>query len=132
MARKAIVSAAIVRLMESGQRHAWTLEDLHAGLAHLRLGTDFSSVFRAAEKLASSGILRKLLLDDGCARFELVGAHHDHLHCTRCHEIVPVPCVIDRGVFLALERDAGVTILDHHLILNGICRNCRSAGGSGM
>ena len=26
----------------------------------------------------------------------------------------------------ALERDAGIAILDHHLVLTGICRECRT------
>jgi len=127
MARKSVISAAIVRLMEFGERHAWTLEDLHAGLAARDIGTDFSSVFRAVDKLAAAGIVRKFLIDDGRARFELVGSHHDHFHCSRCDELVPVPCVIERKDFLAIEHETGVVILNHHLILSGICRACRSA-----
>src|SRR5487761_788405 len=99
MARKSHVSAAIMELMGAGVRHAWTLEELHAALALYGRATDFSSVFRAAEKLAAEGIARKLLLEDGRTRFELVSAHHDHLYCTRCHALVPVPCVIEREDF---------------------------------
>src|SRR5712691_11553995 len=90
-------------------------------------GSDFSSVFRAAEKLAAGGVARKLLLDDGRTRFELVGSHHDHLYCTRCHALVPVPCVITHDDFARIERVTGGTILDHHQILSGLCRNCRTA-----
>lgn len=128
MSRKARVSAAMVSLMGGGGRHAWTLEELHAELARQGQATDFSSVFRAAEKLAAGGVARKLLLDDGRARFELAEAHHDHLYCTNCRELVPVPCLIGRDDFAALERDTGVAVLDHHLILSGLCRACRSAG----
>lgn len=131
MPRKAQISAALVGLMIGGERHAWTLEELHAGLARQGRLTDFSSVFRAAEKLASAGTLRKLLLDDGRARFELVGAHHDHLYCTCCHALVPVACVITREDFAALERATGAAILDHHLVLSGLCRDCRTAGAAG-
>ena len=99
MSRKARISAAMVSLMGGGEQHAWTLEELHAGLARSGRVTDFSSVFRAAEKLAAEGVVRKLLLEDGRARFELVGAHHDHLYCLRCHQLVPVPCLIDRDDF---------------------------------
>ena len=91
---------------------------------------DFSSVFRAAEKLAAGGIVRKLLLDDGRARFELSSAHHDHLYCTRCRQLVPVPCLIEAGDFAALERETGIAVLDHHLILNGLCRECRVGGAA--
>jgi Fe2+ or Zn2+ uptake regulation protein len=128
MARKARVSAAMVALMTGGERHAWTLEELHSALAQQGHATDFSSVFRAAEKLAADGRARKVALDDGRTRFELVGAHHDHLYCTRCHELVPVPCLIEHERFVAVERATGAAILDHHVVLHGVCRDCRGAG----
>lgn len=131
MARKARISAALLGLMQTGERHAWTLEELQAGLAGRGRNTDFSSIFRAAEKLAAGGSARKILLDDGRARFELVGAHHDHLYCTRCHELVPVPCLIERNNFAALEAATGAAIHDHQIILNGLCRDCRIALDTG-
>jgi Fur family ferric uptake transcriptional regulator len=126
MARKPVVSTALLALMNERHHHAWTLEDLHRALSEREVAADFSSIFRAAEKLAADGALRKLTLDDGRARFELSEAHHDHLHCTRCGELVPVPCVFGPGNFAALEREAGIAILDHHLVLSGICRDCRA------
>ena len=130
MARKARVSAAMVALMGDGERHAWTLEELHLALERRGRMTDFSSVFRAAEKLAVDGLARKVLLDDGRTRFELVGAHHDHLYCTRCHELVPVPCIIEHDRFAAVERATGAAILDHHVVLRGLCRGCRESGSN--
>jgi Fe2+ or Zn2+ uptake regulation protein len=114
--------------MGGSERHAWTLEELHAAVVEHGHPADFSSVFRAAEKLAAGGIIRRLLLDDGRARFELRSAHHDHLYCMRCRQLVPVPCLIESGDFAALERETGIAVLDHHLILNGLCRECRVGG----
>jgi Fur family ferric uptake transcriptional regulator len=127
MARKPVISAALSTLLHERRRHAWTLEELHAGLAEDGVDADFSSVFRAAEKLVTAGELRKLTLDDGRARFELVDAHHDHFHCTQCGALTPVPCLLGAGDFAALEREAGFAIHDHHLVLSGICRDCRAA-----
>jgi Fur family ferric uptake transcriptional regulator len=126
MARPAVVSTALLTLMRERHHHAWTLEDLHASLAERDIAADFSSVFRAAEKLVAAGDIRKLTLEDGRARFELHDAHHDHLHCTRCGELVPLPCLFGPGHIAALEREAGVAILDHHIVLSGICRECRA------
>jgi Fur family transcriptional regulator, ferric uptake regulator len=127
MGRRARVPFALLALMKARERHAWTLEDLHSGLAGINFPADFSSVFRAAEKLAAEGQIRKLVLDDGRARFELADAHHDHLLCSRCGTLVPVPCLIDDATFAALERDTGVVIREHHLVLSGLCRNCHVA-----
>lgn len=127
MARPAAVSTALLALMRGRRRHAWTLEDLQAGLAQHALAANFSSVFRAAEKLADAGDIRKLVLEDGRARFELCDAHHDHLHCTRCGELVPVPCLLQPDNVAALERASGIAVADHHLVLNGVCRDCRGS-----
>jgi Fur family ferric uptake transcriptional regulator len=127
MARKSRISAAILSLMAKGDHHAWTLEELQAGLGAHNVGADFSSVFRAAAKLALEGNLRKFMLEDGRGRFEVAAAHHDHLLCAHCHELVPIPCVIAEEGFAALERETGAAITDHHVVLNGICRNCRAA-----
>jgi len=124
MARKSIISTALSSLLNARQRHAWTLEELHADLAGSGVAADFSSVFRAVEKLIAAGAVRKVTLDDGRARFELVDTHHDHLHCTRCGQLVPVPCLIGPGEIAALEREAGIAILDHHVVLSGLCREC--------
>ena len=131
MSRKPRVSAAMVSLMGGGERHAWTLDELHSALVERGHPTDFSSVFRAAEKLAAAGIVRKLLLDDGRARFELSSAHHDHLYCTRCRQLVPVRCLIETGDFAALERETGIAVIDHYLVLNGLCRGCREGTAPG-
>lgn len=130
MARKARISAAMTTLIARGERHAWTLEELHRALGRDGFSTNFSSVFRAAEKLAAAGELRKLVFEDGRVRFEPAGGHHDHLYCTRCHEIEPVPCLIERDHFAALERTTGAVIAEHHLVLSGLCRSCRPAVGA--
>ncbi|MGO9787512.1 MAG: Fur family transcriptional regulator [Stellaceae bacterium] len=126
MARKSRIPAALVGLMARGKHHAWTLEELQAGLARDGSAADFSSVFRAAEKLAAEGAVRKLMLEDGRARFEQAGAHHDHLHCTRCDELVPMPCVVRANTFAALEARTGAAIAEHNIVFSGVCRNCRT------
>jgi Fe2+ or Zn2+ uptake regulation protein len=126
MARKPVVSTAILALVGARERHAWTLDDLHAGLAGRDVAADFSTVFRAAEKLVADGALRKLVLDDGRARFELPGAHHDHLHCLSCDELIALPCVIARDAYATLEAKTGVAITAHQVVLSGLCPSCRT------
>jgi Fur family transcriptional regulator, peroxide stress response regulator len=126
MARKARISAAVLALMEAREHHAWTLEDLRSALAERGASADFSSIFRAAEKLVEEGTLCKVMLDDGRARFELVSAHHDHLHCTVCDQLVPVPCVIERAASAALAAETGMAISRHQIIFSGLCPNCRT------
>ena len=127
MARPAVIPTALLALMRELRHHAWSFEDLHAALAQRGVAADFSSVFRAAEKLVARGDIRKLMLEDGRARFELPDAHHDHLYCTRCGELVPIPCVFGPSDVAALERETEIAVLSHQIVLNGICRECRAA-----
>jgi len=60
-------------------------------------------------------------------RFELAGAHHDHLHCTNCDELIAVACVIDRQAYSAIETATGAAILDHHVVLSGLCPKCAAS-----
>jgi Fur family transcriptional regulator, ferric uptake regulator len=125
MARKPVISAAILGLMRGHARHAWTLEDFRAALVEDEVAADFSSIFRAVEKLVAEHVVRKLILDDGRTRFELSEAHHDHLRCTSCGELIAVPCFLKPADFAVLERDAGIVVSGHHLVLSGLCRECR-------
>ena len=127
MARKARIAAALIELMEAGGHHAWTLEHLRQGLARAGTATDFSSVFRAAEKLVAEGVLIKLIVDDGRGRYELKSAHHDHLHCVSCDEVIPVPCVVDQAASAIFAAETGSQVGEHSVILTGTCPSCRVA-----
>jgi Fur family transcriptional regulator, ferric uptake regulator len=127
MARKPLISPALLILMERQDRHSWTLEDLQVRLAAQGIAADFSTIYRAAEKLVADGAARKVLLDDGRAHFELAGAHHDHLHCTGCEELIAVPCIIDRDAYVAFETATGAAVLDHRVVLTGLCPKCAAA-----
>jgi Fur family ferric uptake transcriptional regulator len=126
MARKPRIAARLLELIAGGEHHAWTLEDLHRGLARAGVATDFSSVFRAVDKLVGDGILAKLVVDDGRGRFELRGAHHDHLHCLRCDELIPVPCVIDQAASATFAAESGSEVSEHSIVLTGTCPSCRA------
>ena len=124
MGRRPKISSLLLLLMAQQDGHAWTLDDLQAGLAGLGAKADFSTIYRAAEKLVAGGVARKVLIDDGRARFELAGAHHDHLHCTNCDDLIAVPCVVNRDAYAAIETAIGAAILDHRVVLTGLCPKC--------
>lgn len=126
MARPSRTLAAILAVMDRPDRHAWTLDELGAGLAAEGVGADFSTLFRAVERLVADGRLRKVRLDDAPARYEQSGAHHDHLRCTECNALVPVPCLARQIDFAALERATGFAIDSHDIVLDGICLACRT------
>ncbi|HEX7389285.1 MAG TPA: transcriptional repressor, partial [Acidiphilium sp.] len=118
--------AALLAVMDRPGHHTWTLDELGGELAAAGAAADFSTLFRAVERLVAEGRLRKLKLDESAARYERNGAHHDHLRCTLCNALVPVPCLAHQIDFAALERATGFTIAHHDIVLDGICPACRA------
>jgi Fur family transcriptional regulator, ferric uptake regulator len=86
-----------------------------------------ASVYRALDQLVELGLVTRVELGDGIARFEpshADGHHHHHLVCDDCGRVEPFS---DPRLETALEHIA--TRLDydmrgHEVILHGQCGDC--------
>jgi len=137
MGRRPRIPAALVELLGQEGPHAWSLEELHAGLLGHGVQADFSSVFRAAAKLEAEGVLRRVDLGDGRSRFEATGMpdgghearHHDHIRCDCCGLVTAVPCGLVHSAVRAIERSTGFAVSGHSLVLTGTCPSCAGQAG---
>lgn len=128
MPRPSPVRDAIAMLLERGDRHDWSIEDLLAELRDCGVGADFSTVFRAVARLEGDGAVRRVELGDGKARYEAAGDHHEHVRCERCGAVGEVPgCVVDEAL-PRVQQATGFTVTGHQLLFSGLCPEC-SAGG---
>jgi len=91
-----------------------------------------ASVYRALEGLDELGLVQRVDLGDGVARFEpahMDGDHHHHLVCDDCGKVEPFE---DPTLETAIERVArgrGYSVAAHDVVLRGACQECRHAGG---
>ena len=89
-----------------------------------------ASVYRALDQLVELGLVQRVELGDGIARFEPSrrdGDHHHHLVCDDCGKVEPFS---DPGLEQALERAArrlDYGMRAHEVVLHGHC-GCRPAG----
>jgi len=115
------------RLIEAGDRHAWSIEDLHQAV-RTRLGSaDYSSVFRAVNALARQGKVDRIELGDGLARFEVREDHHEHIRCERCGRIEEVPvCVLDHAA-TQVQGLTGFRVTSHRVVFGGLCQECATS-----
>jgi Fur family ferric uptake transcriptional regulator len=102
-------------------------QELHSQLRSAGSRVGIASVYRVLDLLAAQGLVSRIDLGDGIARFEPARPdrhHHHHLVCTECGKV---------GVFSdpALERalDDIATRLGyaeaHEVVLRGACEDCR-------
>jgi Fur family ferric uptake transcriptional regulator len=89
--------------------------------------TGRASVYRVLELLVEHGLVERLDVGDGQARFERShpgGEHHHHLVCDRCGRLVAFD---DPGLERAIGRLSerlGVRIDSHDVLLRGACQRC--------
>jgi Fur family ferric uptake transcriptional regulator len=86
-----------------------------------------ASIYRVLELLVEHGLVERLAVGDGQARFERLhpsGDHHHHLVCERCGSLVAFH---DQGLERAIDgisRRLGVKVESHDVLLRGACARC--------
>lgn len=102
--------------------------EIHDGVRTDGARVGIASVYRALEGLDRSGLVQRIDLGDGVARFEPAlagGEHHHHFVCDDCGKVEPFE---DSALEAALERIAGgrgYNVEAHDVTLRGGCGDCR-------
>jgi Fur family transcriptional regulator, ferric uptake regulator len=90
-----------------------------------------ASVYRALDGMDELGLVQRVDLGDGVARFEPAhddAHHHHHLVCDDCGKVEPFE---DPALESAIERVAGgrgYAVAAHEVVLRGACEDCRHHG----
>ncbi len=124
MPRPSPVTDEVRRLFRAGERHAWSIDELHQSARGALGSADYSSVFRAVALLEREGLLDRIDLGDGRTRYELRERHHEHIRCERCGRIEEVAsCVLDDAA-AQVGKLTGFTVTSHNVVFAGVCRDC--------
>ena len=127
MPRPSPVTDEVRRLLDTEERHAWSIDELFQATRSSLGSADYSSVFRALSVLEKQGVVDKIDLGDGRARFELREDHHEHIRCERCGRVEEVPgCVLDDAT-AQVHNLTGFKVTSHRVVFGGLCRNCATS-----
>ena len=89
-----------------------------------------ASVYRALDQLVELGLVQRVELGDGIARFEPShrdGDHHHHLVCDDCGKIEAFADDELENALHEVERRTGYHIAGHDVVLRGACADCAAA-----
>ena len=115
------------RLLDTEERHAWSIDELFQAARSSLGSADYSSVFRAVNVLERHGVVDKIDLGDGRARFELREDHHEHIRCERCGRVAEVPgCVLDDAT-TQVHSLTGFKVTSHQVVFGGVCHECAAS-----
>ena len=88
-----------------------------------------ASVYRALALLAGAGVLQRVPVAGGSARYELVhpgGAHHHHLVCDDCGATTPFEDAALERAIGGVSRRTAYAVQAHDVTLHGTCPDCQS------
>ena len=87
-----------------------------------------ASVYRALGLLSTLGVLQRVAVAGGSARYELVGPGGDHHHHLVCDDCGATTAFEDEGLERAigrLSRRSAYAVQAHDVTLHGTCPDCQ-------
>jgi len=104
-----------------------TLEEIYLAVRKKTRTVGQTTVYRTIRLLCNAGLAREVLLDDGTSRYEasVNREHHDHLLCQECGKLVEFVDEEIERLQKTIAGESGFELLGHHLLLLGICPECR-------
>ncbi len=86
-----------------------------------------ASIYRVVDELVTLGLLNRVEVGDGLARYEPQRhGHHHHLVCDGCGRLEPFEDEALERVIHRLGERVAFDVSDHDVTLHGTCDTCRS------
>ena len=124
MPRPSPVTDALRHVIAADERHLWSLDELHDRVRAMVGSANFSTILRAVTALESAGLIDRVDLGDGKARYEVHQEHHEHVRCSNCGKVAEVPGCVVEGAAAAVRASTGFVVRGHQLVFSGTCPEC--------
>lgn len=110
----------IARVLAEAEDHP-DVEELHRRAHDIDRGISISTVYRTVKLLEDSGIIARLDLKDGRARYERTpDEHHDHLVNLRTGQVIEFRSEEIERLQAEIARRLGYRLVDHRLELYAV------------
>jgi Fur family ferric uptake transcriptional regulator len=105
------------------------VEELHRELRNKGTKVSKASIYRALPLLIDCGLVREVDFNDGHWHYEHIygHAHHSHLRCMGCGEILEFQEPRLKLLEEHLAREYGYRIKGHQLQVHGYCAACQES-----
>lgn len=116
----------VLQIFEQSSTHHLSAEDVYKALVDLGEEVGLATVYRVLTQFEAAGLIQRHYFESGHSVFELCqGAHHDHLICVKCRQIIEfVDDVIEERQSM-IAKKAQFKMTDHALTIYGLCPECQ-------
>ena len=109
--------ASIITILSETDDHP-NVEELYEKVRALDDTISVATVYRTMSVLENLGLVRKLVLDDAPARYEMMPpTNHDHLVDVESGELVEIPGTDIADVMNRVASELGYEIVSHHTVI---------------
>jgi Fur family ferric uptake transcriptional regulator len=123
--RKSSVDQVILATFEQEQAHL-TSRQIYRRIRKRLPAVNRSTVYRSLDRLVKRGEMSVSDMGKGAVVFERVTAHkHHHMVCQVCGKETRLEHNAVREFFHDLEAVTGFEVTTNHLVLFGVCPQCR-------
>ena len=88
-----------------------------------------TTIYRFVDKLVLDGLLEKRIREDHFCYYQYLEecdcSNHFYLRCNKCSKIIHVDCDCIKELSNHIILEHGFEITNDHIIINGICNECR-------
>lgn len=121
---------ATVRVLLENEEGHLSAEDVFLLVKKKVPEIGLATVYRTLELLSELNILQKINFGDNVTRYELSSEesehHHHHLVCLNCGKVEEINEDWLGPIEEKVEKQFDFQIVDHRLIFQGICSECRA------
>jgi len=123
--RSSSIANAILELLDIQNNH-FTAAEIYDALHTTYSAVNRSTVYRALKRLVDAGEVSISDIGRDSQVYErFTGDPHHHLVCQLCNRILMLQDGIVREFFQDVELTEGFKVVTNHLILYGVCDQCR-------
>ncbi len=108
------------------QKGHMTSEQVHERVRQKQPEIGAATIYRTLKLLCEAGIANSIQFRDGVTLYERQVAHHDHLICQSCGEILEFESELIEREQIRVAQERGYRLLRHRHHLFGICARCQA------
>lgn len=109
--------ASILTVLSEADDHP-NVEDLYEKTRALDDTVSVATVYRTMSVLENAGLVRKLMLDDAPARYEMMPhTDHDHLVDVESGDLIEIPGTEIADLMGRVAAELGYEIISHHTVI---------------
>lgn len=124
--RRGGARVAVLEALDA-QECARTAYDIEADLRERGRAVGRASIYRVLDELDELGLVSRVEVGQGIARYEPARAdhHHHHLVCDTCGQVLPFHDEALERAITSLSRRVDFDVSQHEIVLHGACADCR-------